>query len=200
MKATANYLFEDDFATGEKPTISVIEAERRRADAESVAYRKRFAAGEEKARNEIAQKLAAAVTLVADGMGRVEKRARFESEAVEVAVAVAIGSKFAPELIARQPFVEIAALATECVRHLTRTPHVAVRVTPELYEGAKYKLEEIATAGGFEGRLLVLSEVDLTPGDCRVERTEGGINRDRSAVEPTINVCVTRYLGAKIEL
>ena len=47
MKATAKYLFDEDFAAGEKaPTITLVEAERRRADAESQAYRNGFAAGE----------------------------------------------------------------------------------------------------------------------------------------------------------
>lgn len=45
MKSTAKYMFDEDFATGEKPTMTVVEAERRRADAEAQAHRKGFAAG-----------------------------------------------------------------------------------------------------------------------------------------------------------
>ena len=45
MKATAKYLFDVDFAAGEKPTITMVEHERRRADAESQAYRQGFTAG-----------------------------------------------------------------------------------------------------------------------------------------------------------
>jgi flagellar assembly protein FliH len=202
MKATAKYLFDEDFATGEKPTISVVEAERRRADAESQAYRKGFAAGQAQTQDEAAQRAAAALAVIADGMARIEKgltgiEARLEAEAVEVAVAV--GGKLAPELIARQPFAEIAALATDCFRHLVKTPHVAIRVAPDLYDEAKPKLDEIAAAGGFEGRLLVLSEAELAAGDCRIEWADGGVNRDRAATETVINVSVTRYLGAKIE-
>ena len=44
MKTTAKYLFDEDFSSGEKPTITLVEAERRRADAESQAYRNGFAA------------------------------------------------------------------------------------------------------------------------------------------------------------
>ena len=36
MKTNAKYLFDEDFSTGEKPTITLVEAERRRADAEFV--------------------------------------------------------------------------------------------------------------------------------------------------------------------
>ncbi len=34
MKAAAKYLFDEDFASGEKPTITMVEHERRRVDAE----------------------------------------------------------------------------------------------------------------------------------------------------------------------
>jgi flagellar assembly protein FliH len=202
MTATAKYLFDEDFATGKSPTMTVVEAERRRADAESVAYREGFAAAQEQAQNDAGQRLAAALALIADGMARIDKglagiETRLETEAVEVAVAV--GSKLAPELIARQPFTELAALATECFRHLVKTPHVVVRIGPDLYDIAKDKLEEIARARGFEGRLMVLSDEGLAAGDCRIEWADGGLIRDRAAAETTINVCVTRYLGAKIE-
>jgi flagellar assembly protein FliH len=202
MKTTAKYLFDEDFATGKSPTMTVVEAERRRADAESQAYRNGFAAGEAKVQAETAQRTAAALTVIADSMARIERalsgiEARLEAEAVEVAVAV--GGKLAPELIAREPFAEVAALATDCFRHLVKTPHVAIRVGPDLYDDAKHKLEEIAAARGFEGRLMVLSDDALAAGDCRIEWADGGVTRDRAATETTINVCVTRYLGARIE-
>ena len=47
MKAAAKYLFDEDFASGEKPTITMVEHERRRQDAESQAYRKGYTAGEQ---------------------------------------------------------------------------------------------------------------------------------------------------------
>jgi flagellar assembly protein FliH len=202
MAATAKYLFDEDFATGQSPTISVVEADRRRTDAESQAYRKGFAAAQTQVQNEAAQRLAAALTVIGDGMGRIEKalagiESRLETEAVDVAVAV--GAKLAPELIAREPFVEVAALATECFRHLVKVPHVVVRISPDLYEMAKEKLDDIARSGAFEGRLMVMSDDGMAAGDCRIEWADGGVVRDRAATETTINVCVTRYLGAKID-
>jgi flagellar assembly protein FliH len=49
MTTTAKYLFDEDFSGGAKPkTITLVEHERRRADAESVAYRNGFAAGQQR--------------------------------------------------------------------------------------------------------------------------------------------------------
>src|SRR6185437_12222212 len=200
MKATAKYLFDEDFSSGEKPTITLVEAERRREDAESQAYRKGFAAGEMQAQNDATQHTAAALGLIADAMTRLEQAlggiaARLETEAVEVAVAVA--GKLAPELIAREPFAEISALATECFRHLVKTPHVSVRISADLYAAGKDKLEEIAQARGFEGRLVVQPDAALAPGDCRIEWSEGGVNRDRAAMLAVVDDVVARYVAAR---
>ena len=200
MKATAKYLFDEDFATGEKPTITVVEAERRRVDAESVAYRKGFAAGQAQAQSEANERVAVALSAIADGLSRINQalagiEARLETEAVEVAVAVA--AKLAPELIAREPLGEISALATESFRHLVTTPHVTVRIGADIYEAAKSKLEEIAHARGFEGRMIVVSDEALRPGDCRIEWAEGGVVRDEAATLATINDTVARYVAAR---
>jgi flagellar assembly protein FliH len=200
MKTNAKYLFDEDFSSGEKPTITLVEAERRRADAESQAHRKGFAAGLAQAQSDAAQRTAAALELIADGLERLDRalagiEARLETEAVDVAVAVA--GKLAPELIAREPFAEISALATESFKHLVKAPHVVVQIGSEAFEPAKIKLEEIARARGFEGRLVVLPDPAMAPGDCRIEWADGGVARDRSATLAAIDDVVARYVAAR---
>jgi flagellar assembly protein FliH len=200
MKATAKYLFDEDFAAGEKPTISLVEHERRRADAESQAYREGFTAGQEQAHQEATQRMADALSMIADGLDRLDGaltaiETRLETEAVEVAVAVA--AKLSPALIAREPFAEIAALATECFHHLVSTPLVTVRIAAEIHETAKMQIEEIARTRGFDGRLAIISDESLAPGDCRVEWADGGIIRDHTATTSAIDETVARYIAAR---
>ena len=107
MKPAAKYMFDEDFAGGTKPTITMVEHERRSADAEAQAHRKGFEAGQTQARTETAERIAKTLATIADSMERLDRalggiEARLETEAVEVAVAVA--SKLAPELLAREPF------------------------------------------------------------------------------------------------
>lgn len=200
MATAAKFLFETDFARGETPTMTVVEHERRRADAEAVAYRNGFGAGQAQARTEIEQQIATTLGVVADRLDRLSRglygiEARLEVEAVEVAVAVA--RKLAPELIARQPLAEIAALATECFRHLAATPHIAVRVNESILDAAREKLDAAARGHGFEGRLAVIADPSVAPGDCRIEWADGGINRDRTASETAIAEAVERYVTAR---
>ena len=200
MTATAKYLFDEDFATGQKPTITLVEADRRRADAESQAYRNGFAAGLAQAQNDAAQRTGAALAQIANAMDRLSKalsdiETRLETEAVQVAVSVA--GKLASELIAREPLAEISALATDCFSQLVKTPHVVVHIGGEIYDAAKAKLDEIAGARGFEGRLVVMSDPALAAGDCRIEWADGGVAREHAATVAIIDDLVARYVAAR---
>ncbi len=200
MAATAKFLFNEDFAAREKPTITVVEAERRRADAESVAYRNGFSAGHAQATTEATQHIATTLAVAGDSLARIENalkaiEARLEIEAVDVAVAVA--SRLAPELIAREPMTEVTALVTDCFRHLVSAPHVRVRVNAGIYAETKDKLDELAAARGFEGRLLVQPDEQMAPGDCRIEWADGGVNRDEAATKAAIDELVGRYVAAR---
>jgi len=200
MKSTAKFLFDEDFATGERPTITIAEHDRRRKDAEAVAYRNGFAAAQAQAHAEASQRIAAAITRIGETMERLSRglhgvESRLELEAVEVAVAVA--RKLAPQLIASQPFKEIEALATECFRQLVSTPLINVRVPEDIYSSAKEKLEDLAQSRGFEGRLNILAESGFAPGDCRIEWGDGGISRDVTETEAAINEVVSRYIAAR---
>jgi flagellar assembly protein FliH len=144
--------------------------------------------------------MADALSVISDGLGRLDGaltaiETRLETEAVEVAVAVA--AKLSPALIAREPFAEIAALATECFHHLVSTPLVTVRVAADIHEAAKEKIEEIARTRGFDGRLAIIADESLAPGDCRVEWVDGGIIRDSSSTASVIDETVARYIAAR---
>lgn len=200
MAAAAKFLFDEDFASGEKPTITLVEAERRREDAESMAHRKGFEAGQNQARTEQNERIARALSAIAEqatllnGQLR-DIEARLESEAVHVAFSVA--SKLAPELIAREPFAEIEVLASDCFRQIIATPQISIRVGDDIFEDAKQKLEDIARSRGFEGRLVVSADPSLVGGNCRIEWAEGGVVRDREATLKTIDEAVQRYIAAR---
>ena len=67
----------------------------------------------------------------------------------------------------------------------------------EIYNVAKAKLDEIAQARGFEGRLMAFSDPGMAPGDCRIEWADGGIARDHTATLATIDDVVARYVATR---
>jgi flagellar assembly protein FliH len=139
------------------------------------------------------ERIATTLASLTDGLVAIERR--LEAEAVEVAVAAA--SKLASALMAREPFAEIAALAADCFNHLVGAPHVVVRVNDAQYADAREQLEGIARMRGFDGRLVVLAEPDIAPGDCRIEWADGGAQRDGARIAAAIDEAVDAYLAVR---
>ena len=204
MSARAKFMFDDDFASAggkeaERPK-SQQALEAMLAEAEARGFRAGQAKALAEAQVELGrrnaaglERIGATLAIMASGLSAIERR--LEAEAVEVAVAVA--AKLAPELIAREPFAEIAALAADCFNHLVGAPHVVVRVNDALYADARERVEEIARMSGFDGRLVVLAEPDIGPGDCRIEWADGGLIRDRAGTAAAIDDAVGRYVAAR---
>lgn len=200
MKTASKFTFNEDFTGGDKPTITVVEHERRSADIEAVAHRNGFAAGQMQARNEAGERIALALTQIGDSMARLNNalagiEAKLETEAVQVAFSVA--RKLAPELVAREPLTEMSALASECFRQLVSTPQISVAIGTDIFDATKEKLEDIARLRGFDGRLNVMADSAVGPGDCRIEWAEGGVTRDTAATLAAIEDMVGRYVAAR---
>ena len=207
MTAPTKFTFDNDFGGGPRkpvePVITVAEHQIELAETETAALKRGYAQGRNDAQVEVNRRIAATLDTIAQNIAAASValaaiEARLECEAVEVAVAVA--RKLAPTLIAREPFAEISALASDCFRQLTTAPHLVVRVNDAVYATAKEQLEDIARACTFEGRLVVLAEPDIAAGDCRIEWADGGINRDGAGTEAVIDEAVNGYIGARRSL
>ena len=203
MTATAKFLFDNDFARDSRAGLRPVSAAQHQAalaEAEARGYVTGLVAGRAEAADTDRQKLTSAIERAAADLATLADelpalQARLETETVEIAAAVA--GKLAPALIGREPFAEIAALASECFRHLIGVPHVVVRVGEGQYDTAKAQLDDIAAAAGFAGRLVVLAAPEIAVGDCRVEWADGGVVRDRAAVAATIAAAVERYVAVR---
>ncbi len=204
MSAPAKFLFDVDFAAGERkpsePTIRLAEHAIKLAEAETAAHRRGYAEAQADARVEAERRIAGALERIAVSLAQANEalqaiEARLECEAVEVAVAVA--RKLAPALIEDEPFAEIAALASGCFRELIASPHIVVRVNDALYAAGRDQLDAIARAHSYEGRLVVLAEPTIAIGDCRIEWADGGINRSIAASDGLIREAVERYVSAR---
>ncbi|MPZ41017.1 MAG: flagellar assembly protein H [Rhizobiales bacterium] len=203
MRASpAKFLFENDFTPGGevKPTMTLDAHAAKVKEAEAVAFARGFEQGASEARAQTEKQSAATIEHIAAAMAALGKQleaveAKLETEAVEVAVAVA--KKLAPELVKREPFAEIAALAMGCFRNLVKCPHVVVRVNDALHEAARMKLDEIVRRCSPDTRLVVLAEPEIALGDCRIEWADGGIDRDSTAIAAAIDEAVMRYVNAR---
>jgi flagellar assembly protein FliH len=203
MAAPAKFLFDTDFGapskTRERPSTPA-EVAQKVAAAEAAAYRSGYDAAQREAKAESDRRSALALEEIKIAMQGIAARyagieTRMETEAVEVAVAVA--RKLCEELIAAEPLSEITGLVQDCFSHLVATPHLVVRINDQLYEMAHQKIERLAKQNGFAGRLVILAEPEIATGDCRIEWADGGVVRERAGIEAKISELVGRYIASR---
>jgi flagellar assembly protein FliH len=203
MAAPAKFLFDTDFAAPERQRerpATTAEIAQKIAAAEANAYRNGYEAAQREAKVEADRRMASALEEIKIHMQGVSARvsgveARMETEAVEVAIAVA--RKLCSALVAAEPLGEITGLVKDCFAHLVATPHLVVRINDQLYEIARERIEKLGKQSGFEGRLVILAEPDIPTGDCRIEWADGGVVLERAAIETKINELVGRYMASK---
>ncbi|MGO9360781.1 MAG: FliH/SctL family protein [Xanthobacteraceae bacterium] len=202
MGAPAKFLFDNDFSAPKatERAVSTAEVAQQIAEAEARGFRAGHDAGSNEATVENGRRLSQALADIARSIGVVAQQltgaeARMETEAVDVAVAVA--RKLCGALIAAEPLSEAMALVSDCFRHLTSTPHLVVRINDQLYDAARHDIERLAKQSGFEGRLVILAEPEIAGGDCRIEWADGGVVLDRTATEAKIDELVGRYMASR---
>ena len=178
------FLFDTDFRRPSGQAEAVAQAAV--AAAEAQAHARGLHEGRAEAQGQAEARLADALTrlsLAAAGLlSRADERDA-EREDQALAFAVALARKLAGDALDAQPLAGIEEAARAALHHLRGVPHLAVRVNEGLVEEAETLVKRLARERGYEGRLVVLGEPDLAPGDARLEWADGGIVRDRARIE-----------------
>ncbi|MDE2064414.1 MAG: flagellar assembly protein FliH [Bradyrhizobium sp.] len=204
MASPAKFLFDTDFAAPVRErSATPAEVAQKVAEAEARAYRNGYDSALREAKVESDRRSAAALQEIGNAINAIAARfagieSRMETEAVDVAVAVA--RKLADELIAREPLGEVTALIADCFAQLVSTPHIVIRINETLYEAAHSHIEALAKQSGFAGRLIILAEPNIAAGDCRIEWADGGVVRERAAIEAKINELVGSYIASRSQV
>ena len=199
--APAKFRFDLDLSGSERQTQVMTEARiaelRRKAHEEG--YAEGLAEGE---RTELAR-AAAGLTSAAESIARNATEllrsvaaSDGQSRSEGIGLARAIGVKLAAATISRLPEAELDGLIEECLQSLERAPHLVIRCHPDLADKLKEITETHMTAAGFNGRLVVLGDPEIAPGDGRLEWADGGIVRDMNAILSEIDRSIAAYCAA----
>ena len=118
--------------------------------------------------------------------------ARHESETLRFIIMAL--RKLLPELTRRHALTEVESLVTQCFETLREEPRVVIRTADGLHDALRARVETLAGAAGFEGRVVLLTEETLQLGDVRIEWADGGIERDTARIRSEIEAILNRAL------
>jgi flagellar assembly protein FliH len=190
MRASRPFLFDTDFGRQRGPSPAEAEAAAQVAAEREATAAAAHARGLQEGRAEAAAqgqaRLADALTrvgLAAAGLIHQSDARDSEREAQALAFATALAKRIAGEALDARPLAGVEEAARAALRHLRGVPHLVLRLNESLVEDAETLMRRLAREHGFEGRLVVLGEPDMPPGDARLEWADGGVVRERARIE-----------------
>jgi flagellar assembly protein FliH len=139
----------------------------------------------------LAEAAKSAEALTADALARIaeslaallatQDAATMDTQRRALAAMQRIVAKLVPGLAAKDPLAEVEAFATKCLHEAIDEPRVVLRVAQEIYEPLRVRLDALANAAGYAGRIVMLADDAIAGGDARVEWADGGAERNLAA-------------------
>jgi flagellar assembly protein FliH len=175
------------------PTFSEEEV----ASAQQTAFDEGKAAGLQEAQELFENMIAGALTQISQTIPVVfeeHSKSQEEHEAHALAIATSVSKKIIPAYAESNGLDEIISVVSKCLEPLRSEPRLIVKVHETLREDVHEKLTKVADQIGFDGRVVVMAHEELIPGDCRVEWSEGGAERNIEDLWKQIDEIIERNL------
>ena len=190
MTSAKKFMFGTDFREGSRKAAGEADIAAARAEG--------FHAGQEQAHREAQAQILGLTGQLARSAERLfaqeaARMAAIEEHAAHVAVVTA--KALAGAALAEKPLALLAGAIRECLSHARTAPHLVLRVHESMVEAAEELVRKLAAEHGFAGKLIVLGQSDIMPGDGRIEWAEGGFVLDSQQLTALVEQAVSRVFG-----
>lgn len=190
MTGAAKFQFGTDFRSGGRRAAGEAELVEARAEG--------FRAGEAQGRAQSDAQMQGLFAQLQRGTQKLLATEDQRANAVETQaahLAVAIAKAVAGAALGDRQLESLASAVRECLSHARGASHLAVRVTPEAVETVEPMIQRLARESGFGGRIVVLGEPEIAPGDGRIEWADGGLSLDGEQLRQMIDRAVLAVFG-----
>ncbi len=116
-----------------------------------------------------------------------------------ISVACGIARKVFPALNQQGALAEIERMAVMSLEKILEEPQVIIAVNPKLEAALNERLDTLTAQAGYKGEVRIIADDKVDPGDCRMEWSGGGANRDMDALWQEIDEIVERNLSGNPE-
>lgn len=137
---------------------------------------------------QIAQRLGEAAAQRAASLQEIERNA--------VDLCIGLMRRLFPEFQRRHGSGEIEQLVRESLRVMVDEPRVVVRLNDENLDLLQERITGAATAAGFAGKIVLVSDDQIPPGDCAIEWADGGTERNGDRLWADIDAAIRRLTAA----
>ncbi len=119
-----------------------------------------------------------------------------EARADALAVALTAARRIADVALDRFPLDVVEHTVRQCLAQAAHEARVVIRVDAGIADMLKTRIAEISEEIGFAGRIVVTPDPRTAAADCRLEWTDGGVERDAAAIAQRIDSALERFIEA----
>jgi flagellar assembly protein FliH len=182
----------------EIPTVTLTEEElaARIAAAEEAAYERGKAEVEEAQQRSVEDEIATAlngISMFLPGLAATLGQQAEMRSGDSIIVAASIARKLLPETMAEAAIEEIDDLIRNTIAELIDEPRIMIRVAPDIADALRERIEPVAESAGFGGKLALIEDPKVPLGDCRLNWSDGGAERDTGRLLAELDEIIDRY-------
>jgi len=130
--------------------------------------------------------------LAAESAERVRELQEIERNAVALCAGLMRCLFF--EFQRRHGTAEIEALVRDSLRLMADEPRVVLRLADENIDALQERVTAAAAAAGFAGKVVLVGDDQIAPGDCAIEWADGGAERDGDRMWAEIDGAIRRLM------
>jgi flagellar assembly protein FliH len=171
----------------QKKTLTAEEIEALQAEAE--------VRGTQVAQVKAAESLERAVAALTMSLRAALDQSRSEIEALRAEaalLALAAAKRIAPAALAALPAGDVENALREAMHQAIGEPRITLRAAPQVIAALEDKVGAIAHEEGYDGRVMLAADPQITGADCRIEWRGGGAERSLAALEEAIGELIAR--------
>jgi flagellar assembly protein FliH len=171
------------------PTFSQEELDAAHTAGEQQGYH----AGEAAAQQSMQAQLLALANQIDQRMAHAMKQAQtvHDSQQSDITdIALAIARKLLPPLVAEHTLTSITTMVVSVCKDMAREPRLVVRVHETMLDPLKQQLDCITQQQAYAGKIILLADEALLATDCKIEWSDGGIERDSTTIWQQIDQAV----------
>ena len=179
------------------PTFSEEELAAAVAEARKAALTEGTAKGTADATAQTERQTANALNTIAGHFAKIDVEVQVTAGTLRettMELSLAMMRRLFPEFARQHGLDEVKELLGRCLDTLRTEPRFTVKVASGEAEVLQGEIEALASARGFEGRIVVAPDESLKPGDCRIEWSQGGMIRNADEIWKAIEAAMAQAL------
>ncbi len=114
------------------------------------------------------------------------------AQTLAVEVAAGLMRKLMPELANQQSIEGISNIVSQVMMERFEEPRLIIRVHDSVLDGLSARLEKLSQASGFRGQYALMADHGLSAADCRIEWSNGGVERNVSRLWDNMQVTLAQ--------